>query len=162
MPYQRGDAVIFRGAEMEHFVSDWTGYRMFLLYTNHHPVRNYAYRVMGKLSPKSNDPHTEEKGKQDYGKEPKDGQEQDLEHSNSAETNSERYSPCWVEPAEQEPEELYETDIHGAGFLGRWGSSSGSGSGSRSRSESDYDKGELVVALPSAAVNETKRNDEDG
>ncbi|RYP52514.1 hypothetical protein DL768_002341 [Monosporascus sp. mg162] len=46
LDYQPGDYVIFRGAEMGHFVADWTLYRIFLLYTYHQPVRNYAHRTM--------------------------------------------------------------------------------------------------------------------
>ncbi|CAJ2507121.1 Uu.00g083070.m01.CDS01 [Anthostomella pinea] len=38
LSYQPGDCVVFRGAEEEHFVRDWRGYRFFLLFTNHQPV----------------------------------------------------------------------------------------------------------------------------
>ena len=142
MPYQRGDSVIFRGAEMEHFVADWTGYRAFLLYTNHQPVRNYAYRVMGKLPSKPSDlgrcmgPENK--------KEQEQLQSQSGSQSWSSDPNSARYSPCWVELAEQEPEELYEADVHGAGYIGRWDSSGGS----ESSASLDYDRGQLVAALP--------------
>lgn len=44
--YQPGDCVIFRGRELEHFVGDWTGYRMFVAATNHQPVRNWVNRRM--------------------------------------------------------------------------------------------------------------------
>ncbi|RYP73842.1 hypothetical protein DL769_004143 [Monosporascus sp. CRB-8-3] len=131
VPYQRGDSVIFRGSEMEHFVADWTGYRIFLLYTNHQPVRNYAYRAMGRLPPKPNDPWNPERGQGSL---------------QSSEPNSALYSPCWMEPAEQEPEELYEADIHGAAYMGRWDSSEGTGSSSGT----DFDRGQLIVALPPA------------
>ncbi|RYP32603.1 hypothetical protein DL767_005108 [Monosporascus sp. MG133] len=131
VPYQRGDSVVFRGSEMEHFVADWTGYRIFLLYTNHQPVRNYAYRAIGRLPPKPNDPWNPERGQRSL---------------QSSEPNSALYSPCWMEPAEQEPEELYEADIHGAAYMGRWDSSEVSGSSSGT----DFDRGRLVVALPPA------------
>jgi hypothetical protein len=98
---------IFRGAELEHFVRDWSGYRVFLLYTNHQPVRNYVYRRMGKLPPKPNDNWHPDRvqARQDGRKVPY------LE----SETNSEVYDPCWADPLEPEPEELWDADIHGAG-----------------------------------------------
>ncbi|RYP05507.1 hypothetical protein DL764_003767 [Monosporascus ibericus] len=129
VPYQRGDSVVFRGSEIEHFVADWTGYRIFLLYTNHQPVRSYAYRTIGRLPPKPKDPWNPERGQRSV---------------QSSEANSALYSPCWMEPAEQEPEELYEADIHGAAYMGRWDPSEGSGSSSGT----DFDRGRLVVALP--------------
>ncbi|RYO83175.1 hypothetical protein DL766_001486 [Monosporascus sp. MC13-8B] len=44
LDYQPGACVVFRGAELEHFVDDWTGHRIFLLFTNHQVVRDYSER----------------------------------------------------------------------------------------------------------------------
>ena len=140
LPYRRGDTVIFRGSEMEHFVADWTGYRAFLLYTNHQPVRNYAYRVMGRLPPKPSDPWWNPEVAKVAGSQESASESQ----SRSSNLDSTHYSPCWAEPAEQEPEELYEADVHGAGYIGRWDSSGSSGSSG----SLDYDKGQLVTAVP--------------
>ncbi|CAJ2509056.1 Uu.00g140820.m01.CDS01 [Anthostomella pinea] len=143
MPYQTGDAVILRGTEMEHFVRDWTGYRMFLLDTNHRPVRRYAHRVMGKLPPKPRD-----SWHPDRIKERLEGRKR--ERIPTSTTRSGLYSPCWVESASPEPEELYESDVHGAGYLGRYHDSDES-SYERSGGSSDDDKGELLVPLPAAS-----------
>ncbi|RYP39850.1 hypothetical protein DL767_001969 [Monosporascus sp. MG133] len=48
LEYKPGACVIFRGAELEHFVEDWHGYRIFVACTNHQPVRNWTNRRMGK------------------------------------------------------------------------------------------------------------------
>ena len=129
---------------MEHFVADWTGYRAFLLYTNHQPVRNYAYRVMGKLPSKVSDPWRGTAPANKVAQEQLQSQSQS--RSRSSDPDSARYSPCWAELTEQEPEELYEADVHGAGYIGRWDSSGGSGSSG----SLDYDRGQLVAALPAA------------
>ncbi|RYP77973.1 hypothetical protein DL771_000832 [Monosporascus sp. 5C6A] len=44
LAYQPGCCVMFRGAEMEHFVSEWTGNRIFMAFTNHQAVRNWINR----------------------------------------------------------------------------------------------------------------------
>ncbi|KAI3326295.1 hypothetical protein HD806DRAFT_442517 [Xylariaceae sp. AK1471] len=107
MPYQSGDCIMFRGAEMEHFVSDWTGYRIFLLYTNHQPVRNYAHRIMGKLPPKPND-HWHP----DRLKAKEDGVQLPLVPS-TENTNTSRYSPCVMAPLSPEPESLTREELYG-------------------------------------------------
>ncbi|KAI1264948.1 hypothetical protein F5Y18DRAFT_436380 [Xylariaceae sp. FL1019] len=89
MPYKAGDCVLFRGAEMDHFVSDWAGYRIFLLFTNHQPVRRWAYRKMGKLPPKRND---------DWHPDAVKARQEGLKHPYKPETTTNtgtsRYSPC--------------------------------------------------------------------
>ncbi|RYO79681.1 hypothetical protein DL766_006707 [Monosporascus sp. MC13-8B] len=104
LDYQPGDCVIFRGAEMEHFVADWTGYRTFLLYTNHQPVRNYAHRIMGKLPPKPNDPWHP-----DRVREREEAGEVTLAPESEPDIDS--YDLCYTEPLSPEPETLYEADI---------------------------------------------------
>ncbi|KAK8003857.1 cytoskeleton assembly control protein sla1 [Apiospora arundinis] len=98
LEYQPGDCVIFRGRELEHFVHDWDGYRIFLLFTNHQPVRNYAYRKLGLLPPQPKDPwnvggnqNAEEKTTSEADKE-EEG-DLDLESDDDG-----YYSPCWKEP----------------------------------------------------------------
>ena len=110
VPYKPGDCVIFRGAEIEHFVSDWTGYRVFLLYTNHQPVRNYVYRKIGKLPPKLSDPWHPEQMKRAEADEP-------VILPPPSESDVDAYDPCYTEPLSPEPERLYEADIHGAGYI---------------------------------------------
>ncbi|KAH9898988.1 hypothetical protein F4778DRAFT_181082 [Xylariomycetidae sp. FL2044] len=147
MPHRRGDTAIFRGSELEHFVRDWSGYRVFLLFTNHQPVRNYAHRAMGKLPPKPNDPwHPDRLKEEQEGRKPKRVPQSDPE--------SGVYSPCFVDPLSPEPEELWETDIHGPGFIGRYSEPSASRSDSN---RSDYDRGRLVVALPHSQSPPAKR-----
>ncbi|KAI0394287.1 hypothetical protein F5Y17DRAFT_466372 [Xylariaceae sp. FL0594] len=120
LPYQPGDCVTFRGAEMEHFVTDWHGNRIFLLYTNHQPVRNFAHRVMGKLPPKKYDTwHPEYRDTvvtRDGGGD--DAIENDyfvVESSDGSDTDtaSGRYSPCIMPCLSPEPEILEREDIHG-------------------------------------------------
>ncbi|RYP46276.1 hypothetical protein DL768_007495 [Monosporascus sp. mg162] len=98
------------GAELEHFVTDWTGYRIFLLFTNHQPVRNYAHRVLGKLPPKINDPWHPARQRQA-------GQGERMVLEPEEEPDVEAYDPCQTEPVEQEPEDLTEEDIHGAALI---------------------------------------------
>jgi hypothetical protein len=129
--------VIFRGAELDHFVSDWTGYRTFLLYTNHQPVRNHAHRKMGKLPPKPNDPWHPEQIRRAK-------EQESFVSSPPSEPDLEAYDPCYTEPMSPEPEDLYEVDIHGAGYIGKrklLGSNSSSDTGN-----SESSKGELVVS----------------
>ncbi|RYP16193.1 hypothetical protein DL765_005251 [Monosporascus sp. GIB2] len=106
LDYLPGDCVIFRGAEMEHFVADWTGYRIFLLYTYHQRVRNYAHRIIGKLPPKPNDPwHPDRVRKQEEAGEATLAPE--------SEPDIDSYDPCYTEPLSPEPETLYEADTRG-------------------------------------------------
>ncbi|RYP91982.1 hypothetical protein DL770_001903 [Monosporascus sp. CRB-9-2] len=52
LAYQPGCCVMFRGAEMEHFVSEWTGNRIFMAFTNHQAVRNWIdRRALGVVLP---------------------------------------------------------------------------------------------------------------
>ncbi|RYP68790.1 hypothetical protein DL770_008372 [Monosporascus sp. CRB-9-2] len=100
----------YTGAELEHFVTDWSGYRIFLLFTNHQPVRNYAHRVLGKLPPKINDPWHPARQRQA-------GQGERMVLEPEEEPDVEAYDPCQTEPVEQEPEDLTEEDIHGAALI---------------------------------------------
>ncbi|KAI0017432.1 hypothetical protein F4780DRAFT_796150 [Xylariomycetidae sp. FL0641] len=134
LTYRRGDGVLFRGAELEHFVGDWTGYRVFLLYTNHQPVRNYAHRRRGRLPPKPNDPWHPDRLRAPLALAPE------------SEPDPEAYDPCYAEPLSPDPEALYETDVHGAGYLGK--RRLPSDESSRSADGSDWSRGELVVAGP--------------
>ncbi|KAI0156991.1 hypothetical protein GGR57DRAFT_77228 [Xylariaceae sp. FL1272] len=110
LPYQPGDCVMFRGRELEHFVSDWTGQRKFLLYTNHQPVRNYAFRKMGRLSPKPNDPwHPDQVKAEEQG--------HYIPTAPLSEPDLDQYDPCFTEPMSPNPEKLYMADVHGAGYL---------------------------------------------
>lgn len=54
--YKPGGCAIFRGSELEHFVEDWVGYRIFVACTIHQPVRNWAHRKLGKLPALPSDP----------------------------------------------------------------------------------------------------------
>lgn len=47
---------MFRGAELEHFVQDWKGYMIYVLTVNHQPIRNWAYRRLGKRAARPGDP----------------------------------------------------------------------------------------------------------
>ena len=123
--YQPGDCVLFRGRELEHFVADWSGYRIFMLYTNHQPVRNYAHRMMGKLPLKPNDYlfHPDKISEKDKVDHPSPAQ--------ASSTNEDAYAPCYMSMASQEPEELWEDDIHGPAYIPQY----------------PGDRGELVVPL---------------
>ncbi|RYP67753.1 hypothetical protein DL771_007086 [Monosporascus sp. 5C6A] len=56
LEYQPGGCVIFRGRELDHFVGDWKGYRIFVAVTNHQPVRNWVNRRLGKAPALPSDP----------------------------------------------------------------------------------------------------------
>ena len=114
--YQPGNCVIFRGRELDHVVHDWDGYRIFLLFTNHQPVRNYAYRELGLLPSKPNDPwnvggHQHSEGKETSEADKEDG-EDDLDP-----TDEGYYSPCWKEPVSPEPEDVTEREWQGPALL---------------------------------------------
>ncbi|KAI1074734.1 hypothetical protein F5B20DRAFT_595935 [Whalleya microplaca] len=55
LDYKPGCCMMFRGAELQHFVADWTGNRIFLIYTNQQAVRNYIDRRRGRLRPLPDD-----------------------------------------------------------------------------------------------------------
>ncbi|KAK8066589.1 hypothetical protein PG997_013336 [Apiospora hydei] len=117
LEYQPGDCVIFRGRELAHFVHDWDGYRIFLLFTNHQPVRNYAFRKLGLLPSKLKDPWNE------------DGQTTSPDGNAGGETTLEAdkeeldpddddyYSPCWKDPVTPEFEEVTEREWQGPAML---------------------------------------------
>lgn len=128
--------MIFRGAELEHFVSDWEGYRIFLLYASHQPVRNYAHRVMGRRAPKPNDPwhpdrlageEEEEEDEEERGAGVKKKKKK-LSLAPPSESHSSQYNSCYTEPLSMEPEELSAVDIHGAGIDDTPSTSSSAGS----------------------------------
>ena len=119
--------------------SDWTGYRVFLLYTNHQPVRNYVYRKIGKLPPKFSDPWHPEQIKRAESEEPR------LVVPPS-ESDVDAYDPCYTEPLTPEPERLYEADIHGAGYISTKRMLDSSGN---SYSASSSSRGRLIVPGPS-------------
>ncbi|KAI0470020.1 hypothetical protein GGR56DRAFT_684135 [Xylariaceae sp. FL0804] len=104
--YQPGKAAISRGAELEHFIADWVGCRVSLLYTNYQPVRNYAWRLLVRLPPKlTDDWHpAREAGKAE-------GRPRALVPSSN--TVSGVYSPCRADPVSPGPEEPWEVDING-------------------------------------------------
>ncbi|RYO98369.1 hypothetical protein DL764_007096 [Monosporascus ibericus] len=56
LEYQTEGCVMFWGAKLEHFVDDWTGYRIFLLFTNHQVVRDYSERRRGLTPALPTDP----------------------------------------------------------------------------------------------------------
>ena len=118
---------------------------MFLLYTNHQPVRNYAYRKMGKLPPIPSDPwHPDQIERA--------GQPGGLIVRSPPELDLDAYDPCYAEPLSPEPEALYEADIHGPGYISSkhlmsdYESDDG---GNSTRSSSS--RGQLVVPGPSPA-----------
>ncbi|KAI1076621.1 hypothetical protein F5B20DRAFT_593892 [Whalleya microplaca] len=132
LDYQPGGCVIFRGAELEHFVQDWNGYRIFLLVTNHQPVRNWAYRRLGKRRPRPNDPWFRE-----------DESQEAVTYPVLDENDDDEYDPCFEEEFDQEdPAEgpWTDADIHGAGT---WDSGSNIVSSSSSGSTSEGGKRSL-------------------
>ncbi|RYP66766.1 hypothetical protein DL769_005942 [Monosporascus sp. CRB-8-3] len=143
LDYQPGDCVIFRGAEMEHFVADWTGYRIFLLYTTHQPVRNYAHRIMGKLPPKPND-----LWHPDRVREREEAGEVTLAPESEPDIDS--YDPCYTEPLSPEPETLYEADIQGPAYIPSdlLYADSTTGSSDKSSVSSYLDHGRIMVEGP--------------
>ncbi|RYP50909.1 hypothetical protein DL768_003669 [Monosporascus sp. mg162] len=76
LAYQPGRCVMFRGAEIEHFVSEWTGNRMFMAFTNHQAVRNWIDRpALGVVLPQISaqdaaDDEPEEDGDSDHDSDP--------------------------------------------------------------------------------------------
>ncbi|RYP86346.1 hypothetical protein DL770_004938 [Monosporascus sp. CRB-9-2] len=143
LDYQPGDCGIFRGAEMEHFVADWTGYRIFLLYTNYQLVRNYAHRIMGKLPPKPNDLcHP------DRVREPEEAGE--TTPAPESEPDIDSYDPCYTEPLSPEPETLYEADIQGPAYIPSdlLYADSTTGSSDKSSASSYLDHGRIMVEGP--------------
>lgn len=102
--YQPGDCLLFRGAELEHFVSDWTGCRIFLIFTNHQAVRKWAWRRMGREAPLPSDPWFLS-GEESVA----DGKKGEKE------AEDEGYDPCVEKCLDIEAdEELSDKQIHGA------------------------------------------------
>ncbi|KAK7752281.1 hypothetical protein SLS62_005817 [Diatrype stigma] len=56
--YQTGDFVMFQGRELEHFVGDWKGYRVFVAATNHQPIRDWFDRRVGRAPAVPSNPMT--------------------------------------------------------------------------------------------------------
>ncbi|KAI1075634.1 hypothetical protein F5B20DRAFT_558846 [Whalleya microplaca] len=140
LPYQPGDSLVFRGSELEHFVSDWSGYRIFMAYTNHQPVRNYAYRMVGKLPPKPNDEwHPDRVAEVERGAK--------VTITPESEPDIESYDPCYREPVSPEPEELWEADIHGSAYLAK-PQESATNSSLDSSQDSKMSRGRLIVSIP--------------
>ncbi|RYP68108.1 hypothetical protein DL771_006850 [Monosporascus sp. 5C6A] len=123
-----------------HFVADWTGYRIFLLYANHQPVRNYAHRIMGKLPPKPNDLWLP-------------GRVREREEAGEAalapksEPDIDSYDSCYTEPLSPEPETLYEADIQGPAYIPSdlLYADSTTGSSDKSSASSYLDHGRIAV-----------------
>ncbi|KAK7753240.1 hypothetical protein SLS62_004759 [Diatrype stigma] len=92
------------------------GYRIFLLHTNHQPVRNYAHRVMGRLKPKPNDPWHPDRSAQEEEERGAGVRKKRLSLASPSGPQSALYNPCYTEPLSMEPEELSAVDIHGAGI----------------------------------------------
>ncbi|KAK7911276.1 hypothetical protein PG985_013757 [Apiospora marii] len=118
--YQPGDCVMFRGRELEHFVHDWDGYRIFLLFTNHQPVRNYAFRKLRRLPSKPNDPwHERGQASPDddnagEGKTVKVGKKKEDELDPD---DDDYYSPCLKDIVTPEFEEVTEREWQGPAML---------------------------------------------
>ncbi|RYO80996.1 hypothetical protein DL762_007366 [Monosporascus cannonballus] len=101
LEYQPGGYVTFRGRELDHFVRDWKGYRIFVAVTNHQPVRNCVNMFLGKAPALLSDP-----GQQSDGQARPSREIDDDEEDEDAEGEDE-YIIC-VEPAldpEEPPEE---------------------------------------------------------
>ncbi|RYP23355.1 hypothetical protein DL767_008851 [Monosporascus sp. MG133] len=96
--YKPGGCVVFRGAELEHFVEDWHGSRMFALCTNHpanRPRRPDGPEAEGGINAAA-----------------------DAEADDDAGLSSGEYGPCVTEEidVEKPPEGGWtDADIHGAG-----------------------------------------------
>ncbi|RYP16762.1 hypothetical protein DL765_004939 [Monosporascus sp. GIB2] len=126
LEYQPGGCVTFRGRELDHFVGDWKGYRIFVAVTNYQPVRNWVNRRLGKAPALSTDP-----GQQSDGQAWSSREIDDDEEDEDAEGEDE-YVIC-VEPAldpEEPPEGMWSArELHGPGdwSSGRDASSSNSG-----------------------------------
>ncbi|KAI1077664.1 hypothetical protein F5B20DRAFT_592706 [Whalleya microplaca] len=116
LDYKPGSCLIFRGTELEHFVEDWQGYRLFVLCTNHQAVRNYAHRRMGKLDPLPSDPwYRPAAGVSASGNE-----DVLAAHDSSSEDDDDEgaLDPCILEDMDIEKEPMggwTDADIHGAG-----------------------------------------------
>ena len=86
---------MFRGAELEHFVTDWSGDPIFLTYTNHQAVRNWVDQGARTLIP----PPKEDREEDD------DDAGSDLDHV-----------PCVEMDLDiDDDEDLTDKQIHGAG-----------------------------------------------
>ncbi len=111
LDYKPGNYVLLRGAELEHFVSDWTGTRYFVLFTNHQSVRNYAYRRLRRLPPLPTD---EWYMGDDTTEQPTEVNEEGL--TDPLDSDDE-YSPCaemHLDPSDDEG--ITESDIHGPAY----------------------------------------------
>ncbi|RYP42362.1 hypothetical protein DL767_000284 [Monosporascus sp. MG133] len=138
-----GDCVISRGAEMEPFVADWTGYRIFLLYMNHQPVRNYGHRILGKLPLRPNDLwHPDQVREREEAGE--------VTPTPESEPDTDSYDPCYTEPLSPEPETLYEADIQGPAYIPSdlLYADSTRGSSDKSSVSSYLDHGRIMVEGP--------------
>lgn len=115
--------MIFRGRELEHFVHDWDGYRIFLLFTNHQPVRNCAFRKLGRLPSKPNDPWNEGRQASPDADDNVNGEktvEADKEKEEEEELDpddDDYYNPCWKDPVTPEFEEVTEREWQGPALL---------------------------------------------
>lgn len=115
LKYQPGDAVIFRGAELDHFVCHWSGYRVFQLFTNHQPVYNYVNNVIRKTTSEDTAADASIGGPDmcETGESKSGGVGKDVDD----EKEEESYAPCYAEPDSAESEDLDEVDIHGPAYI---------------------------------------------
>ncbi|RYP41504.1 hypothetical protein DL767_001009 [Monosporascus sp. MG133] len=152
LAYRPGGCVVFRGAELEHFVEDWHGYRIFVACTNHQPVKNYAYRRLGRKPALPSDPwYNEARARRVSAQTAAKGEAEDEE---------EQYDPCVVEELDQEepPEGGWTNEqIHGAGtwspdrnapgYPSDYTDSSGSGSGTAPKDDPTFSEGSSTKRL---------------
>lgn len=129
LDYKPGGCVMFRGRELEHFVEDWSGYRVFLICTNHQPVRNWAKRRMGQTPALPTDPWFGRKDNRGIDGENGDSGDSDGVQSPAGEETTPdgfsndtgdgeddaSYDPCIEEHLDPEPGPFTEAEIHGAG-----------------------------------------------
>ncbi|KAK8047351.1 hypothetical protein PG996_015415 [Apiospora saccharicola] len=95
-------------------------YRIFLLFTNHQPVRNYAFRKLGRLPSKPNDPWNED-GQTSPDDDNADGEKvvkTDKQNEEKLDSDDDDYySPCWKDLVTPELEEVTEREWQGPALL---------------------------------------------
>lgn len=103
LAYEPGTTITFRGAELEHFVADWCGFRVFVLFTNHQPVRNWADRrtaeMLGQAIPPTGVERQTDEKEWDDDYDP--CVQEDIEFSDEEEalTSQDMHGPAWWDPA---------------------------------------------------------------
>lgn len=148
LAYEPGTAVTFRGAELEHFTTDWRrreadGFRIFLLYTNHQPVRHWATQRMREAAGAHAQGHAVPGLAIHHDHDDDDDGEKEEEGESGG--SEQAYAPCVEEDIEfsDDEEPLTDADIHGAAWWdpernlpGYQASSRGSGSSGQTEGSS--------------------------